>query len=70
MKEELPVSDGDNGRSDELTSMNLSTEVATCLMNLARVIGFRAYVSSLVGICLFQYPQPGHYEGAKIGGYG
>lgn len=35
-------------------------------MNRARVIGFRVCVSSRVGICLFQGPQPGHCGGVGV----
>ena len=40
----------ENGRSKKLTLRNLLTEVPTCRMNRPRVIGFRKYVSSRVGI--------------------
>lgn len=37
------IDDGNDGRSEKLTQLkNLSTEVATCFMKRASVIGFRA----------------------------
>jgi hypothetical protein len=37
-------------QDEGLTLRNLLTEVPTCFMNRASVIGFRSWVSSLVGI--------------------
>jgi hypothetical protein len=48
------INDSDYGRSQTLTSKNLSTEVPTCFMNRPRVIGFRPKVSSRVGIWRLQ----------------
>jgi len=48
-----------------LTLRNLLTEVPMCFMNRASVIGFRAWVSSRVGIWRFQSRYSGHCEGGR-----